>query len=81
MQVEKLALYGGAPVRNKPYPAWPVAGQLENQKLAEVIASQKWGGHAETVTRFETLFANMHDCDYGIATATGTLALELALTA
>ena len=79
--MKQLALYGGTPVREKPYPVWPTAGQLEEQKLAEVLASQQWGGHAKTVTQFETLFASMHDCDYGVATATGTLALELALAA
>ena len=79
--MNKLALYGGTPVREKPYPAWPAAGPLEKQNVAEVLASREWGGHAATVTRFETLFAGMHDCEHGVATATGTLALELALTA
>ena len=79
--VNKLALYGGAPVREKPYPTWPAAGQLEDEKLAEVLESREWGGHSEVVTRFETLFAGMHDCEHGITTATGTLALELALIA
>ena len=35
---EQLALYGGAPIREKPYPTWPAAGQLEDEKLAEVFA-------------------------------------------
>ena len=79
--MNKLALYGGTPVRDKPYPAWPAAGPLEKQSVAAVLASREWGGHGETVTRFETLFAGMHDCEHGVATATGTLALELALAA
>ena len=79
--MSKLALYGGTPIREKPYPSWPAAGPLEKQSVAEVLASREWGGHSETVTRFEALFAGMHDCEHGVATATGTLALELALTA
>jgi dTDP-4-amino-4,6-dideoxygalactose transaminase len=79
--VKNLALYGGTPIREKPYPSWPAAEQLERDQLAEVLSSQEWGGHGKTVARFEALFAGMHDCKYGIATATGTLALELALTA
>ena len=79
--VNNLALYGGTPIREKPYPSWPAAEQLERDQLTEVLSSQQWGGHGKTVAQFETLFAGMHDCKYGIATATGTLALELALTA
>ena len=79
--MSKLALYGGTPVREKPYPSWPAAGPLEKERIAEVLASREWGGHSETVARFEALFAGMHDCEHGVATATGTLALELALAA
>ena len=80
-EVSKLALYNGSPVRKDPYPCWPVSGPREQELLLEVLASGKWGGYHEFVGRFESLFAQMHDCEHGIAVANGTLALELALTA
>ena len=80
-KVSKLALYNGTPVRKDPYPGWPVSGSREQELLLEVLASGKWGGYNEFVGRFELLFAQMHDCAYGIAVANGTLAIELALTA
>ena len=79
--VSKLALYDGIPVRKDPYPGWPVSSSREQELLLEVLASGKWGGYHEFVGRFESLFAQMHDCEHGIAVANGTLAIELALTA
>jgi len=38
----KLALAGGAPVRTKPFPAWPVIGKQERKNLLSVFDSGKW---------------------------------------
>jgi dTDP-4-amino-4,6-dideoxygalactose transaminase len=49
--------------------------------VAEVLDSNDWGGFAPVVARFEQLFALSHNCDFGVTTANGTVALELALAA
>ena len=79
--VRKLAIHGGKPVREKPYPAWSGLGERENELLREVLASEQWGGFHEFVSKFEQLFAQLHDCEHGVAAANGTLALEMALEA
>jgi dTDP-4-amino-4,6-dideoxygalactose transaminase len=76
-----LAIHGGKPLRERPYPAWPVAGPREHELLQEVLASQTWGGSSELVARFEQLFASFHSCDYGVATANGSVAIDVALQA
>ncbi len=68
-------------MRERPYPSWPLAGAREQELLQEVLNSTAWGGNSELVTRFEQLFASFHNCDYGIATANGSVALEVALQA
>jgi dTDP-4-amino-4,6-dideoxygalactose transaminase len=76
-----LAIHGGKPLRERPYPAWPAAGARERELLSEVLAAEQWGGYNELVGRFEQLFASLHNCDYGIAVANGSVALEVALQA
>ena len=79
--VRKLAIHGGQPVREKPYPASSGLGERENELLREVLASEQWGGYHDFVGKFEQLFAQLHDCEHGVAAANGTLALEMALEA
>jgi dTDP-4-amino-4,6-dideoxygalactose transaminase len=76
-----LAIHGGKPLRERPYPVWPVAGPREQELLQEVLASEAWGGGSELVGRFERLFASVHNCDYGVAAANGSVAIEVALQA
>ena len=79
--VKKLAIHGGRPVREKPYPACSGLLERENELLREVLASEQWGGFHDFVRKFEKLFAGLHDCEHGVAAANGTLALEMALEA
>lgn len=77
-----LAAKGGAPVRTKPFPSWPVWGKEEEQALLQVLHSGKWGSTAGTVVRdFEESFAAFQDARYGICVSNGTLALVAALKA
>ncbi|MEX2302748.1 MAG: DegT/DnrJ/EryC1/StrS family aminotransferase [Bryobacterales bacterium] len=76
-----LAIRGGKPLREQPFPSWPVSGPLERELLDQVLASESWGGYSELVGRFEQLFAALHSCDFGIATANGSVAIEVALQA
>lgn len=77
-----LALFGGQKVRHKPFPAWPVFGPEEEQRLLAALRSGKWGKlHGEEVAEFERRFAEMHGCKHGIAVVNGTVSLRIALMA
>lgn len=78
---KKLALHGGRPVRDAEYPVWPVSGPREEELLRQVLFSGQWGGYHPFVEEFEKVFAGLHDSEYGIAVANGTLALELVFAA
>jgi dTDP-4-amino-4,6-dideoxygalactose transaminase len=78
----QLALFGGRPIRTRPFSAWPVFGRAEQSGLLRTLRSGKWGRlHGEEVRRFEERFAAMHGCRHGIAVANGTVSLRLALIA
>jgi dTDP-4-amino-4,6-dideoxygalactose transaminase len=75
-----LALSGGKPLRAKPFAPWPVFAEDERRASDAVLASGRvnyWTG--EECGLFEREFASRAGCEYGIALANGTLALELAL--
>lgn len=77
-----LAIAGGTPVRQAPFPAWPYWNQEEVAAVQAVVESGRWGAVQGTeVKRFEAEFAAYHSAAYGIAVTNGTVALKLALTA
>jgi dTDP-4-amino-4,6-dideoxygalactose transaminase len=77
-----LALHGGAPVRTRPFPAWPRFGAPEETRLLDALRSGNWGRLDGSQTEdFERRFAAMHACRHGIAVANGTVALRIALLA
>lgn len=78
----KPALLGGAPVRTKSFPSWPVQNGLEASGLNEVLKSGKWGrGSGKTVSRFEEAYAKTTGAKACLATANGTSSLLIALSA
>lgn len=79
----KLALLGGTPVREAPFPAWPVYDEREELALAEVLTSGVWGIAADggKIAEFERAFAAAHDAAHGQAVFNGSVALEVALRA
>lgn len=78
----KLALFGGKPVRRKPFPAWPIFGKPEEARLLRALRSGKWGRlHGKQVEEFEKEFAAMHGCKHAIAVVNGTVSLRIALLA
>jgi dTDP-4-amino-4,6-dideoxygalactose transaminase len=88
--MNRLALFGGTPLRRDAYPSWPVYGRAEEQALLEVLHSGRWWSatqayqEAESPSRvaaFESAFAAYSGARFGLACATGTAALELALKA
>lgn len=91
-----LALLGGEPLRKRPFPAWPVSDEREEQAVLEVVRSGRWwrysmgeavdamsaeSGARSKVAEFQNLFAQTQGARFGIACATGTGALEVALKA
>jgi len=79
---EPLALFGGKKVRERPFPAWPVFGVEEEQRLLTALRSGKWGKlNGDEVAEFERRFAAMHGCKHGIGVVNGTVSLRVALMA
>jgi len=73
-----------------------VFDETEEQALLQVLHSGNWWRHSygqgvelsedetqpqSTVARFQQDFAHVHDCQYGICAANGTVTLEIALRA
>ena len=49
----KLAIKGGKPVREKPFPSWPIYGDEEYNALKEVLESKVWGVGGSKKVEFE----------------------------
>jgi dTDP-4-amino-4,6-dideoxygalactose transaminase len=79
--MSKLALFGGAPTRQKPFARWPVFDDTERRAVLEVLESGVWGGYSPKVSQFEQAFAAGHGARFGVSAANGTVTLEAALLA
>jgi dTDP-4-amino-4,6-dideoxygalactose transaminase len=80
--MEKLAIDGGTPVRTKPFPEWPIFGELEERLILEVVRSGKWGGTGRIkLPELEEKFAAAHDAKHAVSVVNGTLAITVALQA
>jgi len=76
----KLAINGGAPVKKKPFPKWPVWDHHELNNLKEVVESGKWGSmQGDKVKTFTAKYAEYHQAKHGICVNSGTIALSIAL--
>jgi dTDP-4-amino-4,6-dideoxygalactose transaminase len=76
----KLAINGGAPVKTKPFPKWPVWDQNEIDHLKQVVESGKWGSmQGDKVKTFTEQFASYHQAKHGMCVNSGTVALSVAL--
>src|SRR5438874_6297881 len=77
-----LALFGGKPVRKRPFVEWPIFGKPEEKRLLRALRSGNWGRlEGDEVAEFEKRFATMHGCKHGIAVVNGTVSLRIALMA
>jgi Predicted pyridoxal phosphate-dependent enzyme apparently involved in regulation of cell wall biogenesis len=79
--MSKLAIKGGTPVRTKPFTQWPIWDESDIKAVEDVVRSGDWfrisGGRC--ARKFEKAFAEYQGAKYGLAVATGTAALEIAL--
>jgi dTDP-4-amino-4,6-dideoxygalactose transaminase len=79
---EKLAIEGGAPVRQKPFPAWPIWDEREEEQILQVLHSGHWGVlSGDKVHAFERAFAAYQQARHAICVMSGTAGLEIGLRA
>jgi len=79
--MSKLALFGGIPVRTKPFPEWPRLTSELGESVLKTLQNENWGVGSDAISRFEDAFALFHDAKYCISTSSGTTALWVALKA
>lgn len=79
---ERPALLGGKPVRTEAFPSWPRFGAQEEQAMLDVLRSGKWfRGYGQNVNRFEKAYAELMGAKHCLATANGTSALIVSMSA
>ncbi len=76
-----LAIFGGSPIRTKPFPAWPDVSRVPRNRIDDVLASGQWGVGSKYIKDFNETFASYQDATYCISTNSGTTALWVALKA
>jgi L-glutamine:2-deoxy-scyllo-inosose/3-amino-2,3-dideoxy-scyllo-inosose aminotransferase len=82
--MNKLAIYGGNPVRDpkiNPWPIWPVSDQNEERSIVETLRSGIWSYYGPKETEFNRMFAEFIGVKYALSAANGTVTLQLALEA
>ncbi len=80
-----LAINGGTPVREAPYPDWPPTNDEEYvAAVADVVRSGAWGGFPEPGVHggaFEASFAAYQGAQHGVLMMNGTVTMEVACKA
>ncbi|MGV8096621.1 MAG: DegT/DnrJ/EryC1/StrS family aminotransferase [Mangrovibacterium sp.] len=82
--MNKLAINGGAPVRDtkaNPWPKWPVWNSNEEKALLEVLNSGIWSYNGPKEIEFNRQFAAFTGTKYAVSAANGTVTLQMALEA
>ena len=80
---DQPALLGGGKVRTAKWPSWPVFDQVEEQALLGALRSSYWnrGGGGQNVDKFEKAYSALTGAKGCLATANGTSALLVSLSA
>ncbi|NHZ85348.1 MAG: aminotransferase class I/II-fold pyridoxal phosphate-dependent enzyme [Planctomycetia bacterium] len=79
--MEKLALFGGTPVRTKPFPNWPKVTEELKKQVINTMETDLLGVGSNIIMQFEEKYAEFHDAKYGLSTSSGTTALWVCLKA
>jgi dTDP-4-amino-4,6-dideoxygalactose transaminase len=79
--MEKLALFGGEPVRIKPFSKWPIVSEKLKSTLLDTMENDLWGVGSDIIIKFEKKFAQFQDAKFGLSTSSGTTALWVTLKA
>ena len=86
----KPALLGGQPVRNRPFPAYPVIGDEEKRAVMDVLDSGRLSTFSASrqgflggrkIQAFEAAFASYHGVSHAIAVNSATSGLHAAVAA
>ena len=76
-----LAIFGGNPVRERPFPDWPRVTDELKHSLINTFENDKWGVGSDTIDQFNTRFSEMQDAKYSLAIHSGTSAIWVCLKA
>jgi dTDP-4-amino-4,6-dideoxygalactose transaminase len=79
--VAKLAVKGGAPVRERPFVKWPIWDDADGERLLQVMRSGAWGNDGTLQREFEQAFATYHGALDAVSVTNGTVTLLLCLRA
>lgn len=80
--VERPAALGGAKARTTRWPSWPVFDKKEEEALLATLRSGHWyRGSGAGVAKFEKSYAELTGAKACLATANGTSALVISLSA
>ncbi len=78
----KPAILGGTPVRSRPFPSWPVIGEVDERNFLDALRRKEWCRlGANITTNFEQKWAQLLGAKHAIGVANGTNALYAALYA
>jgi len=75
------AIIGGKPVREKPYPSWPIYDHREEELLLQALRSGRWSVGGKLQEEFEKKFAEFQHAKHALLCSNGTVALKIALKA
>jgi dTDP-4-amino-4,6-dideoxygalactose transaminase len=85
--VTKLAICGGKPVRERPWPKWPRFDENTERNILNALRSDRWAisgvynGLKSFERRFSEAFATFNGIKYCVPVANGSSALTVALEA
>ena len=74
-----LAIFGGNPIRNKPFPVWPRVTNEIKDSIVDTIKNEEWGVGSSTIDLFNKKFAEMQDAKFSLAIHSGTSAIWICL--
>lgn len=79
--MNELALFGGKPVRIKPFPNWPTVTEALKKQVIKTMETDALGVGSNVIKKFEEKYAEFHDAKYCLSTSSGTTALWVCLKA
>jgi len=75
------AILGGRPVRERPFPSWPIFDRREEELLLQALRSGRWSVGGGLQEEFERRFAEFQHARHALLCSSGTAALKIALKA
>ena len=76
-----LAIFGGTPIRTRPFPVWPRITEDIKSSVLDTIENDEWGIGSSAIDLFNNKFAEMQDAKFSLAIHSGTSAIWISLKA